>query len=275
MTMTTMTMTMTTTAETMSERPTPEDRAARLAALRAARAADRAEPVAEDPPAPSSPVARQRRNPARATRVVTVGGSTTAVLAMMTAYGIAEGATSGDELPVNEPSTSESSMPVATESGVIRVPPDTPVVVVVLDAAGVPVALEQMSNARALADFLAVARYLAPNEIEPVAAVPATTIAEPVTVATAEASTTAAAESPLTAAPEPAPASAPEPVPEPAPVPTPAPAPAPVPAPEPAPAPAPEPAPEPVPAPAPVELSLPAPTPAPAPAPSQGSSGGS
>jgi hypothetical protein len=178
---------------------------------------------------------------------------------MMTAYGIAEGATSGDELPVTEPSTPASSMPAATEAGTIRVPANTPVVVVVVDSSGVPIALEQMSDAQALADFLAVARRIAPLSEAPAPAAPA--VVAPTSTSTTITSPTEAVT------PSSAERSVPTPAQEPAP--TPAPAAAPAPEPTPAPAPAPAPAPEP----APVELSLPTPTPAPTP--TQGSSGGS
>ena len=229
----------------MTERPTPEERPARIAALRASR-----QPTADaideshKPPSNASGTSN-RRNPARAARVVAVGGSTTAVLAMMTAYGLADRAEAAADTVV-EPEA--AAVPSAGE-GTIRVPSDTPVVVVVVDSSGVPVALEQMSDAQALADFLAVARRIAPLSEVPAPAAP--TVLAPTSTST---TITPSVEAFMPATVD---SSAPAPEPAPAPEATPAPTPAPA----------------QTPAPAPVELSLPAPTPAPAPA--QGSSGGS
>ena len=252
----------------MTERQSSEERAARIAALRAAR-------QTPDHETPVATVTTHRRNPARAARVVTVGGSTTAVLAMMAAYGLADRAEAASDTVV-EPEA--AALPSAGE-GTIRVPSDTPVVVVVVDSAGVPIALEQMSDAQALADFLAVARRIAPLSEVPAPAAPAV-VAPPPTSSTVtspiEAATPAVVENSVPApapAPEPTPAPAAAPEPAPAPAPEPSPAPAPEPTAAPAPTPTPATAPAPAPASAPVELSLPTPTPAPAPA--QGSSGGS
>lgn len=141
---------------------TPDDRAARIAALKAQRAAQLA---GEPPPAPSSaspasptpppPPASGRREPTgRAARLITVGASSTAVLGLMTAIGIAEqpaGATAPETAPAVD------QLQALPSPGTIRVPADSSVVMVVVDETGRPVDLRQMNSVAELQAFLATA----------------------------------------------------------------------------------------------------------------------
>jgi len=282
----------------MSDSPDADRRAARLAAIQAAKAQAGQQRAATTPPAmPDAPVAsdpqaspaaaatrpQRRRSAAHTARIATVGASTGAVLTLMATYGMAESAASQE--PILEPPASDLS----SNGSSITVASDAAVVLLTLDSAGRPLDLRQ-TDVASLQQFLAAAQPVleaAPVEAAPTAvAAPAST--DPVPIAPAESvvvapsppqvtpATTAAAAVPATpapaaeATPEPAPAAEPTPAATPAPEPAPVAEPTPALAPAPAPAPAPEPAPAatvPVPTNAPVQLTLPTP--------SQGNSGGS
>jgi len=282
----------------MSNSPDTDRRAARLAAIQAAKAQAGQQRAATTPPAmPDAPVAsdpqaspaaaatrpQRRRSAAHTARIATVGASTGAVLTLMATYGMAESAASQE--PILEPPASDLS----SNGSSITVASDAAVVLLTLDSAGRPLDLRQ-TDVASLQQFLAAAQPVleaAPVEAAPTAvAAPAST--DPVPIAPAESvvvapsppqvtpATTAAAAVPATpapaaeATPEPAPAAEPTPAATPAPEPAPVAEPTPALAPAPAPAPAPEPAPAatvPVPTNAPVQLTLPTP--------SQGNSGGS
>ncbi|MDB0005725.1 hypothetical protein N9E02_00635 [Ilumatobacteraceae bacterium] len=140
-----------------------EERAARIAALKAQRAAQtKAETVNEEAtthitPSGQSVTATPRRQPTgRAARLITVGASSTAVLGLMTAIGIAEqpvGATLEPVIPVG----TAASLSDDIAPGTIRVAADAAVVMVVVDQAGRPVDLRQMSSVAELQEFLATA----------------------------------------------------------------------------------------------------------------------
>jgi len=282
----------------MSNSPDTDRRAARLAAIQAAKAQAGQQRAATTPPAmPDAPVAsdpqaspaaaatrpQRRRSAAHTARIATVGASTGAVLTLMATYGMAESAASQE--PILEPPASDLS----SNGSSITVASDAAVVLLTLDSAGRPLDLRQ-TDVASLQQFLAAAQPVleaAPVEAAPTAvAAPAST--DPVPIAPAESvvvapsppqvtpATTAAAAVPATpapaaeATPEPAPAAEPTPAATPVPEPAPAAEPTPALAPAPAPAPAPEPAPAstvPAATSAPVQLTLPTP--------SQGNSGGS
>lgn len=282
----------------MSDSPDTDRRAARLAAIQAAKAQAGQQRAATTPPAmPDAPVAsdpqaspaaaatrpQRRRSAAHTARIATVGASTGAVLTLMATYGMAESAASQE--PILEPPASDLS----SNGSSITVASDAAVVLLTLDSAGRPLDLRQ-TDVASLQQFLAAAQPVleaAPVEAAPTAvAAPAST--DPVPIAPAESvvvapsppqvtpATTAAAAVPATpapaaeATPEPAPAAEPTPAATPVPEPAPAAEPTPALAPAPAPAPAPEPAPAstvPAATSAPVQLTLPTP--------SQGNSGGS
>ena len=282
----------------MSDSPDADRRAARLAAIQAAKAQAGQQRAATTPPAmPDAPVAsdpqaspaaaatrpQRRRSAAHTARIATVGASTGAVLTLMATYGMAESAASQE--PILEPPASDLS----SNGSSITVASDAAVVLLTLDSAGRPLDLRQ-TDVASLQQFLAAAQPVleaAPVEAAPTAvAAPAST--DPVPIAPAESvvvapsppqvtpATTAAAAVPATpapaaeATPEPAPAAEPTPAATPVPEPAPAAEPTPALAPAPAPAPAPEPAPAstvPAATSAPVQLTLPTP--------SQGNSGGS
>ena len=282
----------------MSDSPDTDRRAARLAAIQAAKAQAGQQRAATTPPAmPDAPVAsdpqaspaaaatrpQRRRSAAHTARIATVGASTGAVLTLMATYGMAESAASQE--PILEPPASDLS----SNGSSITVASDAAVVLLTLDSAGRPLDLRQ-TDVASLQQFLAAAQPVleaAPAEAAPTAvAAPAST--DPASIAPAESvvaatsppqvtpATTAAAAVPATpapaaeATPEPAPAAEPTPAATPVPEPAPAAEPTPALAPAPAPAPAPEPAPAstvPAATSAPVQLTLPTP--------SQGNSGGS
>lgn len=265
----------------------PDDRAARLAALRAARdaasaatpsaatpSAETSDPALPPPPATApaaAPPSSRGHRPARAAKVATVGLSTTAVLGLMAGYGAIDAAAAEPVDPVGQ-ATDDTARP-EVGPGTIRVAADAEAIVLVVDADGRPIDLVHLPTVTDLKTFLENATPIIPS--------PAVTIAaqEVTSPATADAPTSAVLASPsaapapstgandeTTTAPTPTPAPAPAAVvtPEPAPSPTPEPAPAPVstPAPVPTAVPAPETS-APIAQPAPVELAIPLPTPAP------------
>jgi len=169
----------------------------------------------ESPPevaARPRPVKGPRRNPARMTRVATVGASSTAVLALMASYHLSEAATAAETVPA------DSLEPPAPEPGSLRLRADAEVVVLTVDAEGRVVDLSQMESVAELQAFLSQAEPILNSATDAPASTPTPT--------TAPAPTTALA---------PAPASTPTPTLAPAPAPTTALAPAPAPAPVPAP----------------------------------------
>ena len=264
---------------------TPDERAERLAALRAQRqqATTEAETAAgapspsTPPPAPST----TRRQPtARAARLITVGASSTAVLGLMTAIGIAEQPV-GAATPAPETIANETVSPPAP--GTLRVPADATVIMVTVDETGLPIDLRQMSSVAELQAFLATAQPIVQATTTLPPATPDVTpentatgdVSTPVvaneTTPSAPAATTPSVAA-TTAAPSTAPATtAPAPVAEPATTTPPATTPtSTVPATTAAPAPTAPPTTVPVATPAPIEITLPAPTP-----PARGNTGGS
>lgn len=244
------------------------ERLARLQSRRTSSEQDSAPTVATDPnpPGPVPPSdgkarrQRRRRSPARDAKILTVGASTTALLGMIAAYGIADGLVSADTstagtiapdvpLPASASTTPPATVPPATlppTTAPTTVPPQ--VIVVVIDSAtGLPISTSVGTGD----DFLQ-------TTLDGLT----TGATQPVPDGTAPAATAPAASQPSSS-----PAT---------PTATPAPAPAPAPTPAPAPATTLAPAAAPAPAPAPVDLAVP---PAPAPAPvttvPQGSSSGS
>lgn len=147
--------------------PTPHtDRAARLAALRAARDAATDGDVTPSPPdgatmSSASPVTATatNRRPARAAKIATVGLSTTAVLGIMTAYGRAEQA-AADTTP--ETSIAGASSVAAPAPGTIRVAADAEAVVLVVDTTGRPVDLVHLPSVADLQAFLDRATLIIP-----------------------------------------------------------------------------------------------------------------
>lgn len=141
------------------------DRAARIAALKAQRAAqqsaDDATPDDSTTTAPAHPGQTQidppRKQPtARAARLITIGASSTAALGLMTAIGIAEqhvGA-SIESAPASPPDQAS----VSQAPGTVRVSADASVVMVVVDDTGRPIDLRQMSSVSELQQFLATAQ---------------------------------------------------------------------------------------------------------------------
>ena len=103
--------------------------------------------------------------------MATVGGSVTAVLAMMAGFGFANRAEAETSMTTNQPDLGATP---STPDGTVRVPADTPVVVVVVDSSGKPIALEQMADAQELEAFLAVAQRVTPLTEAPAPAVPPT-----------------------------------------------------------------------------------------------------
>ncbi len=290
----------------MSDPTDADRRAARLAAIQAAKAqAEQQRPATTPPATPDAPIAfesqaspaatatrpHRRRSAAHTARIATVGASTGAVLTLMATYGMAESAASQE--PILEPAASD----LTSSGSSITVASDAAVVLLTLDSEGRPLDLRQ-TDVASLQQFLAAAQPVletAPVEAAP-AAVAAPVSADPAPIAPTESvvvapsspqvtpETTAAVAVPATPAPAADPAPEPTPAAEPTPAPTPAPAPAPAPAATPAPVPTPaaEPTPTPTPAPAPAPApatTVPAATSAPVqlslPTPSQGNSGGS
>ncbi|MEY2974298.1 MAG: hypothetical protein RIR49_718 [Actinomycetota bacterium] len=126
--------------------PTPHDeRAAKLAALKAARQ----ERSASDPTTAPPPAAAATRRPARAAKVATVGLSTTAVLGLMAAYGNSEGAAAS-----TAPDPVGSSAITPLTAGTIRVAADAEAIVLVVDAQGTPIDLVHMPSVVDLQAFL-------------------------------------------------------------------------------------------------------------------------
>ena len=282
----------------MSDPTDADRRAARLAAIQAAKAqAEQQRPATTPPATPDAPIAfesqaspaaaatrpHRRRSAAHTARIATVGASAGAVLTLMATYGMAESAASQE--PILEPPESG----LGSNGSSITVASDAAVVLLTLDSAGRPLDLRQ-TDVASLQQFLAAAQPVletAPVEAAATAvAAPASNNPAPITptesvvVATSPPqvtpATTAAAAVPAT--PAPAPEATPEPTPATQTAPAATPAPEPVPAAEPAPATAPEPAPVAAPEPTPA-TTVPAATSAPVqltlPTPSQGNSGGS
>ncbi len=165
----------------MTTSPNPQDRAERLAALKARRSADQAsEPTASSvdatgpgtpstpwqapthtdavPPPPTAssprtPAPTKRTTPARAARIATVGASLSAVLGLMTVYGLAERQVSdASGTAPNPPSAPVVGSTVGSRT--VSVPAGTPVVVLMIDASGRPIDLTTMPSAEALAGYL-------------------------------------------------------------------------------------------------------------------------
>lgn len=214
--------------------PSPHtDRAARLAAVRAARDAATGGAETPSPPdganvssAPPVTATATHRRPARAAKIATVGLSTTAVLGLMTAYGRAEQAAANT---APEPSITGASSVAAPAPGTIRVAADAEAVVLVVDTAGRPVDLVHLPSVADLQAFLDRATPIIPPSTVVAQVASAPVAGDPPSEQSPPASTSATPPMAAPAVSQPAPVVTPPPTPEPADAaPTPAAHPAPV-----------------------------------------------